>query len=108
MKKYDESNPKVKTEKVYKLDKVLCDKCNKQLYINDKSIMANQCYYHITTHHNRWDEDSVYSYEYYDFCKECAIAFITDYINNAEISDCLEIEFDNPHGYYTSEVDIDK
>lgn len=55
---------------------VKCDFCGKQV--------DHRNYFHITTSHHDWGNDSIDSYEYMDACcPECVMGFAEKYIQSA-------------------------
>lgn len=77
---------KVVTEEI--TIKRICDNCHKELQVSEKSGLGPRYYrynyFHITTHHNDWGNDSGDSYEDYDACcPECAIEMAKTYLTNA-------------------------
>lgn len=66
--------------------KHVCDDCGKEL----KNLYA-----YVVTYHNRWGNDSCDSFEYYEFCFDCAETFFAEYAANAQITDHLSYEVKN-------------
>ena len=80
---------RVKTVVQRALDRqeVICDNCNKVVGKEDGLFQ-------VTTHHDRWDYDSIESYETHHFCcKRCMDTFLDDYWENPKNTDAADIEF---------------
>ncbi len=75
---------------------IKCDNCKKIIKNeNDykRTYLQQKHYYEVTTHHHGWGNDSIESYEYYDFCNEkCLFEFLKKYYNGSEGTLCCEIE----------------
>ena len=74
---------------------VVCDGCGKE--IRNKNNMneriARLPYYEVTTHHNDWGNDSVDSYEYFDFCSlDCMLPHMRTYYKTANGSESYDVE----------------
>ena len=68
---------------------VACDHCKKQIL----SAEGRKTYYHVTTHHNDWGNDSSESYEYFDFCSyKCLQKHQEEYFREATGSEEYEIK----------------
>lgn len=70
-----------------------CDKCNKQI-IRPKSYSEakNFHFYHVTTHHSDWGNDSIESYQYFDFCSmDCLKPHMNEYFFRSNGSEEYEI-----------------
>lgn len=78
-------------EKIIRTETVAAVKCD----ICGKEITGK--FWHLTTHHNDWGNDSIDSYEYYDLCsRECIDKALDNYIINCKASNtqCFELEQD--------------
>ena len=75
--------------------KIVCDGCKKE--INPK-----QGYFHVSTSHNDWGNDSIDSLEQYDFCSpDCLYEFARPYIQdsyNQRFNTC-DIDIEHVKGY---------
>ena len=75
---------------------IICDKCGK-LIANEQEMDSDRrkggYYYHVTTSHGDWGNDSHESLEWNDFCStECMLDFFNKYIESK--SDTLQFEFE--------------
>ena len=62
--------------------KRICDNCHKEIQMESDSKYYN--YFHVSTHHNDWGNDSCDSYMDYDACcPDCAIKMAEIYLKNA-------------------------
>lgn len=85
MKIYDKKEV-VKQEEVLKT--IVCDECKK-----DINKLDTDHFYSVSTHHSRWGNDSVDSYEYLDFCSyKCLSANMERYFVDAGDTDSYDIE----------------
>lgn len=63
---------------------VKCDRCG-------DIIQKGKVYYHITTHHNDWGNDSIDSYENFDLCSDCYLPFTENYFERATGTEEIDI-----------------
>ena len=65
--------------------KRICDNCGKEITISHVTGYGDRYnYFHITTHHHDWGNDSIDSYESYDACcPTCALEMAKKYLTNA-------------------------
>lgn len=77
VKKEYETKTHTVTEKVLVKEARYCDVCGKE-------IANNVSYWHLTTHHNDWGNDSIESYEYCDVCsKDCMRKKFEEYLEDS-------------------------
>jgi len=91
LKHYDETvTEQHYVRKIKRLANVECDRCHKIIppssYRNNKSA-----YIHVHTFHNDWGNDSCESHVDQEYCKECAIAAVTEYLTHITGSEELEL-----------------
>ena len=66
---------------------VICDVCKTVLGKNDG-------FFQVTTHHDRWGNDSIDTFETRHFCcKECMDSFLDGYWDNPKNTDAADIEY---------------
>lgn len=65
--------------------KRICDNCGKEITISRRTGYGDEHnYFHITTHHYDWGNDSIESYEHYDACcPQCALEMAEKYLAKA-------------------------
>lgn len=66
--------------------KRICDNCEKEIVMSYITGLGDKYYnyFHITTHHHDWGNDSIDSYESYDACcPACALEMAKKYLINA-------------------------
>lgn len=89
-----------KDKKIIQIDEVevgiKCDRCKKIIKNEDdynRKYLQGKHYYEVTTHHHDWGNDSIDSYEDYDFCNEkCLFEFLKEYYNGKQGTFCCDIE----------------
>jgi hypothetical protein len=85
MKIYEEKEV-IKKQKVVKT--IVCDECRK-----DINQLDTNHYYSVSTHHNKWGNDSVDSWNYFDFCSyKCLSENMEKYYADGEHSDSYDIK----------------
>lgn len=80
------------TEKIIKSKTLVSVKCN----ICKKEITGK--FWHLTTHHHDWGNDSIDSFEHYDLCsRECIDKALDEYMIDCLDSNtqCFELEQDS-------------
>lgn len=84
---------------------VICDGCG---------VVIDKEFYQVTTHHNRWGNDSIETYETKHFCcRNCMNIFLDTYWEKAEWSETAEIVYTLPnqaaasYDDYVQEIDED-
>lgn len=75
------------TQRTKDRQEVVCDNC-KEL------VKEYPGFFEVTTHHERWGNDSIDTYETRHFCcKACMDVFLNEYWNHPDYSDQAHIEF---------------
>lgn len=88
MKLYDRKEV-IKFEKVLKT--IVCDECK-----SDINKLDTDTYFSVSTHHSRWGNDSVDSWEYLDFCSyKCLTSNMEKYFQDASYTDSYDIELED-------------
>lgn len=83
----------VKQEDVLKT--IVCDECKK-----DIKELDTDHYYSVSTHHSRWGNDSVDSWEYLDLCSyKCLSENMQKYFAKADATYSYDIEREEFTGY---------
>lgn len=90
----EETEVKVVTKSVRKVEYMRCDGCGKKITPNSWRTKENS-YVHIHTWHNDWGNDSCESHEYKDYCKECAKFFVMKYIDEMDGTEELELSYEH-------------
>lgn len=92
MYKYGETEP-VKVVERKKAEKlaVICDGCKKEILPQQYDFKENK-YVSVSTYHRDWGNDSVDSYERYQFCVDCATKHFLEYFSNSEGTEQYEAE----------------
>ena len=81
-----------------------CDACGKDIPPSPRTFVIGAKvtpYFHITTHHDDWDTDSIDSYEYMDACcPECAMKIAGEYIGELfDDNNSRKIEIAHEYGW---------
>ena len=77
--------------------RTVCDGCKKEI---DKKVG----YFRVCTSHNDWGNDSIDSYEHYDFCcPACLFKFAEPYVSESYNNrfNTREIDIEHMRGYIT-------
>lgn len=81
--------------RVYRSEKlvthIVCDCCEKHIPTDFAVPREDRGYFHVTTGHNDWGNDSCDSVEWRDLCPECAEKVFADYISKARGSEYIEL-----------------
>ena len=82
-----------------------CDACGKDIPPTSRKWSVDRKvtpYFHITTHHDDWGEDSIESYEYLDACcPECAMKIACEYIGKLfDENNSRKIEIAHEYGWF--------
>lgn len=101
IKKYE----KVETTRE-EVQKIVCDECNK-LLDNKKLPWKRQktkvSYFHVTTCHSDWGNDSIDSYKYVDLCSDCLAKAFNEYLKDTkECPGTREFQIEERRGYPVS------
>ena len=86
----EEKTIEVKTVVERQIKYIRCDRCNKKILPYRYNTDQGQ-YVHIHTWHGDWGNDSIESHEYHDYCPECAKKVISEYIDEMNGSEELEL-----------------
>ena len=82
------------TEKVVRIKRkitgIKCDICGKIIPVNKG--LDNSRYFAVRTGHNDWGNDSCESVKSYDTCPDCIIKFTTEYLQDVEGTEYIEVE----------------
>lgn len=85
---------------------IRCDICNGLISVSPSPLTGRyNKYFRVTTHHSDWGNDSIESLKQYDICPTCVLRFVTNYIDNANSTE--EIEVETKH-VYPKQVEYDE
>lgn len=86
----EEKKVKVTTKRIRNVEYLRCDRCGKKIYPSNRISKDNE-YVSIHTWHNDWGNDSVDSHERHDYCKTCAGIVVSEYIDDMNGTEELEL-----------------
>lgn len=97
----------IKTRKITEanLSFVECDDCGKKIFASG-DCRKDRAYFKVHTWHDDWGNDSCESHMYYEFCRDCAIKHVSDYIRNMSGSMQLECAIKHASIYDRSRKEV--
>ena len=97
-----EIKKEVITKSIRPIAYVTCEKCGKKIFPSKFREKQSE-YVHVHTWHSQWGLESIDSHEYHDYCKECAVEVVSDYVKNLSRTEELELSYEHLWDSDTSE-----